>query len=50
VKDDEPLLFPDPGVLFKETRKRLRCSDVFHQAGDVEPLTSADIFGRCRAN
>jgi flavorubredoxin len=36
----------DAGVLFEETQKTLLCSDLFHQAGDVEPLTSADVVGR----
>jgi flavorubredoxin len=36
----------DGGVLFEETQKTLLCSDLFHQAGDVEPLTSADVVGR----
>jgi flavorubredoxin len=38
----------DAGVLFEETRGTLLCSDLFHQIGDVEPLTSADIVGRSR--
>ena len=38
----------DAGVLFEETQKILFCSDLFHQAGDVEPLTSADVVGRSR--
>jgi flavorubredoxin len=38
----------DAGVLFEETQKTLLCSDLFHQAGDVEPLTSADVVGRSR--
>ena len=33
-------------MLFEETQKTLFCSDLFHQAGDVEPLTSADVVGR----
>ncbi len=33
----------DAGVLFEETQKTLFCSDLFHQAGDVEPVTSADV-------
>jgi len=33
-------------VLFEETQKTLLCSDLFHQTGDVEPLTSADVVGR----
>ncbi len=36
----------DAGLLFEETQKTLFCSDLFHQAGDVEPLTSADVVGR----
>jgi flavorubredoxin len=38
----------DAGVLFEETQKTLLCSDLFHQVGDVEPLTSADVVGRSR--
>lgn len=38
----------DAGVLFEETQKTLLCSDLFHQIGDVEPLTSADVVGRSR--
>jgi flavorubredoxin len=36
----------DAGVLFEETQRTLFCSDLFHQVGDVEPLTSADVVGR----
>ncbi len=36
----------DAGVLFEETQKTLLCSDLFHQLGDVEPITSTDIVGR----
>jgi flavorubredoxin len=36
----------DAGVLFEETQKTLLCSDLFHQTGDVEPLTSTDVVGR----
>ena len=36
----------DAGVLFEETQGTLLCSDLFHQIGDVEPLTSADVVGR----
>ena len=35
----------DAGVLFEETQKTLFCSDLFHQAGDPEPLTSEDVVG-----
>lgn len=38
----------DAGVLFEETQKTLLCSDLFHQTGNVEPLTSADVVGRSR--
>jgi len=36
----------DAGVLFEETTGVLLCSDLFHQLGDVEPVTSADVLGR----
>ena len=36
----------DAGVLFEETQKTLLCSDLFHQTGDVEPVTSDDVVGR----
>jgi flavorubredoxin len=36
----------DTGVPFEETQETLFCSDLFHQVGDVEPLTSADVVGR----
>ena len=36
----------DASVLFEETQKTLLCSDLFHQVGDVEPLTTADVVGR----
>ncbi|MGO8700314.1 MAG: hypothetical protein ACLQVY_21700 [Limisphaerales bacterium] len=35
-------------MLFEETQKTLLCSDLFHQNGDVEPITSSDIVGRSR--
>jgi flavorubredoxin len=38
----------DCGVLFEETQRMLFCSDLFHQIGDVEPVTSADVVGRTR--
>jgi len=38
----------DAGVLFEETQRTLFCSDLCHQEGDVEPVTSSDIIGRCR--
>lgn len=36
----------DASVLFEETGKTLLCSDLFHQVGDVEPLTRSDVVGR----
>lgn len=36
----------DAGALFEETQKTLLCSDLFHQTGDVEPITSQDVVGR----
>ncbi len=38
----------DAGLLFEETNATLFCSDLFHQNGDVEPLTTADVVGRFR--
>jgi len=38
----------DAGVLFEETQKTLFCSDLFHQNGNVEPLTSTDVVDRSR--
>ena len=39
----------DAGVLFEETTNTLFCSDLFHQHGDVEPLTEADVVERSGA-
>ena len=39
----------DAGVLFEETEGTLLCSDLFHQLGDVEPLTETDVVGRSHA-
>jgi flavorubredoxin len=36
----------DAGVLFEEKSGLLLCSDLFHQVGDVEPVTSNDVLGR----
>ena len=36
----------DASVMFEETQKTLLCSDLFHQVGDLEPLTSSDVVGR----
>jgi flavorubredoxin len=38
----------EAGLLFEETQRTLFCSDLFHQNGDVEPATHADVLGRCR--
>jgi flavorubredoxin len=38
----------DAGVLFEETQGTLLCSDLFHQGGDLEPVTSGDVVGRSR--
>ena len=36
----------DAGVLFEETQKALLCSDLFHQEGNVEPVTASEVVGR----
>jgi flavorubredoxin len=36
----------DAGVVFEETGRVLLCSDLFHQLGDVEPVTTNDVLGR----
>ena len=36
----------DASVLFEETQKTLLCSDLFHQVGNVQPLTTSDVVGR----
>ena len=38
----------DAGMLFEEKDRVLLCSDLLHQLGDTEPITSADISGRYR--
>ena len=38
----------DAGVLFEEADRVLLCSDLLHQIGDVEPVTTNDITGRYR--
>jgi flavorubredoxin len=38
----------DAGVLFDETDRVLLCSDLLHQLGNVEPVTSGDITDRYR--
>ena len=36
----------DAGLMFEETQGTLFCSDLFHQSGNVEPLTENDLSGR----
>jgi len=38
----------DAGLLFEETQRTLFCSDLLHQNGQVEPLTTTDVVGRFR--
>lgn len=38
----------EAGLLFEETEQTLLCSDLFHQDGDVEPMTESDVIERCR--
>jgi len=38
----------DAGVLFEETQATLFCSDLFHQWGDVEPLSQSSVLNRAR--
>ena len=38
----------DAGLLFEETQRTLLCSDLFHQAGDGEPVTSSDVLGAAK--
>lgn len=38
----------DAGVVYDETGGTLFCSDLFHQVGDCEPVTTSDILGRVR--
>lgn len=38
----------DAGMLFEETRGTLFCSDLFHQNGNVEPLTTSSVVDRCQ--
>ena len=36
----------EASLLFEETQGTLFCSDLFHQLGDIEASTSADVVGR----
>ncbi len=38
----------EASLLFEETHRTLLCSDLFHQGGDVEPLTHSDVVERVR--
>jgi len=38
----------DASMLFDETSGVLFCSDLFHQSGDVEAMTSSSVIGRFR--
>jgi flavorubredoxin len=38
----------DAGMLFEENERVLLCSDLLHQLGDTEPITTGDITGRYR--
>ncbi|MGE0127512.1 MAG: MBL fold metallo-hydrolase [Blastocatellales bacterium] len=38
----------EAGLLFEEANGTLFSSDLFHQNGDVEPLTESDVIGRAR--
>ncbi len=38
----------EAGLMFEETERTLLCSDLFHQNGDVEPLTESDVIERAR--
>ncbi|MBX3302442.1 MAG: MBL fold metallo-hydrolase [Nitrospira sp.] len=38
----------EAGLLFEETERTLLCSDLFHQEGDVEPVTESEVIDRCR--
>lgn len=38
----------EAGMLFEETNGTLLCSDLFHQGGVVEPLTTSDVIERAR--
>lgn len=38
----------EAGLMFEEMNSTLLCSDLFHQNGNVEPLTEADVIERAR--
>lgn len=39
----------EAGLMFEETQQTLFSSDLFHQNGDVEPLTDSDVIDRTRS-
>ncbi|MBA3912926.1 MAG: MBL fold metallo-hydrolase [Acidobacteriales bacterium] len=39
----------DAGVLFEESQRTLFCSDLFHQWGQREPVTSDSVIERCKS-
>ena len=40
----------DASLLFEETQAALLCSDLFHQLGDLEPVTTNDLVDRFHAS
>jgi flavorubredoxin len=38
----------EAGLMFEETQRTLLSSDLFHQNGEVEPLTDSDVIDRAR--
>lgn len=38
----------EAGLMFEERHGTLLCSDLFHQNGDVEPITESDVVERAR--
>ena len=36
----------DAGVMFEETQRTMLCSDLFHQDGNVEPITERSVLDR----
>jgi len=38
----------DAGLMFEENERTLFCSDLFHQGGNVEAITEADLMDRVR--
>ncbi len=38
----------DAGHFFEEKNRTLLCSDLFHQNGDVEPMTEEDVIEKAK--